>query len=63
MKDYTRLFEILKYQENVYPRHDCLNFKYKGNWRNYSTAEVNETINKVSKAFIKAGIKKMIKLH
>ena len=53
MKDYTRLFDILKYQEQKYPRFDCLNFKYNGKWRNYSTSEVNEIIDKVSKAFVK----------
>ncbi|MFT4970048.1 MAG: long-chain acyl-CoA synthetase [Chitinophagales bacterium] len=58
MKDYTRLFDILKYQEQKYPRFDCLNYKYNGNWRNFSTSEVNEMIDRVSKAFIKAGIQK-----
>lgn len=58
MKDYTRLFEILQYQEDKYPQQDCLNYKYDGVWRNYSTNEVNTIINNVSKAFIKAGIKK-----
>jgi len=56
MKDFTRLFDILKYQEQKYPRFDCLNYKYNGKWRNYSTAEVNEIVDKVSKGFIKAGI-------
>ena len=58
MKDFTRLFDILKYQEQKFPRFDCLNYKYNGNWRNFSTSEVNELVNKVSQAFIKAGIKK-----
>ncbi len=58
MKDFTRLFDILKYQEQKYPRFDCLNYKYNGNWRNFSTSEVNEMIDRVSKAFIKAGIQK-----
>lgn len=58
MKDFTRLFDILKYQDQKYPRFDCLNYKYNGNWRNYSTAEVNEIVDQVSKAFIKVGIQK-----
>lgn len=58
MKEFTRLFEVLKYQEEKYPLQDCLNYKYDGEWRNYSTSEVNEIINNVSKAFIKAGIEK-----
>jgi long-chain acyl-CoA synthetase len=58
MKDFTRLFDILKYQEQKYPRFDCLNYKYDGKWRNFSTAEVNEIINNVSIAFLQSGIQK-----
>lgn len=58
MKDFTRLFDILKYQEAKFSRFDCLNYKYDGTWRNYSTAEVNEIVNNVSKSFVKSGIKK-----
>ena len=58
MKDYTRLFDILKYQEQKYPRKDCLNYKYNGKWRNYSTQEVNEIVDKVSKSLIKLGVEK-----
>lgn len=58
MKDFTRLFDILKYQEQKYSRTDCLSYKYDGVWRNYSTSEVNEIVNDVSKAFIHAGLKK-----
>ncbi len=58
MKDVTRLFEVLKFQEEKYPQQDCLNYKYDGKWRNYSTSEVNTIVNNVSKALIKAGIKK-----
>jgi len=58
MKEFTRLFEVLKHQEEKYPQKDCLNYKYNGEWRHYSTNEVNTIINNVSKAFIKAGIQK-----
>ncbi|MGB1315957.1 MAG: AMP-dependent synthetase/ligase [Chitinophagales bacterium] len=58
MKDYSRLFEIIQFQEKKYPQQDCLNYKYNGKWRNYSTSEVNSIINNVSKAFIASGIKK-----
>lgn len=58
MKDFTRLFDILKYQEAKFSRFDCLNYKYDGTWRNYSTVEVNEIVNNVSKSFVKSGIKK-----
>lgn len=56
MKDYSRLFEIIQFQEEKSPIQDCLNYKYDGVWRNYSTSEVNKIINNVSKAFIKSGI-------
>ena len=52
MKDYSRLFEIIQFQEKKYPQQDCLNYKYNGKWRNYSTSEVNSIINNVSKAFL-----------
>jgi long-chain acyl-CoA synthetase len=58
MKDFTRLFDILKYQEQKFPRFDCLSYKYDGKWRNYSTAEVNEIINNASIAFLQSGIQK-----
>lgn len=58
MKDFTRLFDILKCQEHKYPRPDCLNYKYNGKWRNFPTSEVNEIIDNVSKSFIKLGVKK-----
>lgn len=58
MTDYTRLFDILPYQESKYPKQDCLSYKYNGTWRNYSTSEVNQTINQLSQAFLAYGIKK-----
>lgn len=56
MKDYTRLFEIIQFQEANNPVQDCLNYKYNGVWRHYSTNEVSKIINDVSKAFIGSGI-------
>lgn len=58
MTDYTRLFDILPYQESKYSKQDCLSYKYSGTWRNYSTNEVNQTINQLSQAFLAYGIKK-----
>lgn len=58
MKDYSRLFEIIQFQEEKNPVQDCLNYKYDGKWRNYSTHEVNTIINDASKSFIKSGINK-----
>lgn len=58
MTDYTRLFDILPYQESKYSKQDCLSYKYSGTWRNYSTSEVNQTINQLSQAFLAYGIKK-----
>lgn len=58
MKDYTRLFEIIQFQEEKTPVQDCLNYKYDGKWKHYSTQEVNSLINEASKSFIKSGINK-----
>lgn len=58
MTDYTRLFDILPYQESKYSKQDCLSYKYSGTWRNYSTNEVNQIINQLSQAFLAYGIKK-----
>ncbi len=58
MSEYTRLFDILHYQQAAHPLKAALAEKKDGKWREYSTAECIEMINKVSKALIKLGIKK-----
>lgn len=56
MRDFTRLFDILPYQQNKYPQFDCLNFKYGSEWRHFSTDEVIELINKASRSFLASGL-------
>lgn len=58
MSEYTRLFDILHYQQATHPLEAALAEKVDGKWRKYSTAECIEMINKVSKALLKLGVKK-----
>ena len=57
MNDFTRLFDIIHYQNEKYPKPDALVGKENGAWRKYSTQEVVELVNAVSLAFIKLGLK------
>lgn len=57
MAAYTRLFDLIPYQLSNAPQDDCLATKEDGKWRSYSTQEVMDTMNKVSRAFIGYGIK------
>lgn len=58
MKEYTRLFDIIYYQQSNFPLQVCLAGKDNGQWKAYSTGEVIEMINKLSKALMKWGIQK-----
>lgn len=53
----TRLIDILPYQAANYPQDDCLVAKENGQWRKYSTKEVQERVDQVSRALIQFGIK------
>lgn len=57
MKDYTRLFDIIHYQQANYPQPDAFGFKANGEWKKVSTQEVIDTGNKVSLSLLKLGIK------
>lgn len=57
MNDFQRLFDILPYQAAKYPKEDCLCYKYDGTWKKYNTSEVTDIVNRVSRAFIKFGLK------
>lgn len=57
MKDFTRLFDIIEYQNEKYPQADAYAYKVNGQWEKTSTAEVVEKANKVSLALIKLGVK------
>ena len=56
--DFTRAFDILTYQLQKYPQPDCLAAKINGEWRKYSTQQVQEKANQVSLGLLKLGIKK-----
>lgn len=56
MNDFTRLFDIIYYQQEKYSKSDCFNYKYNGVWRNYSTKESIDIANKVSKSLLKLGL-------
>lgn len=58
MSGYTRLFDILHHQQATHPLKAALAEKVNGKWREYSTAECIEMINKVSKALLSLGVKK-----
>ena len=47
MNENSRIFDYIDFQLNKFPKADMLNGKENGVWRNYSTAEVKEIINKL----------------
>lgn len=55
---FTRVFDILPYQLNNYPKPDALSSKVGGIWVKYSTEQYLETANKISLGLISLGIKK-----
>jgi long-chain acyl-CoA synthetase len=55
---YTRLFDIIRYQEQKFPQMDALCHKVEGTWKKYSTSECIEWINNVSLGLMELGIKK-----
>ena len=57
MNDYTRLFDLIYYQQSQFPQPDAFCRKENGTWIKYSTADCIEKINQVSKALIKLGVK------
>ena len=57
MNDYTRLFDLIYYQQAQFPQHDAFCRKLNGVWQKFSTADIIENVNKVSKALIKLGVK------
>ena len=57
MQDFTRLFDILYYQNEKYPQADAFAAKVNGQWKKYSTGDIIEQANKVSLALLKLGVK------
>ncbi len=56
MNEVSRIFDYIDFQLNKFPKADMFNGKENGAWRNYSTAEVKETINKLSAGLLKLGV-------
>lgn len=61
MKDYTRLFDLLPYQQTNHPQEICLAEKVTENgqkfYKGYSTQECINIVNQLSKALLKLGVK------
>ncbi len=56
MNENSRIFDYLDFQLNRFPKTDMFNGKENGKWRNYSTAEVKDTINQLSIGLLKLGV-------
>jgi long-chain acyl-CoA synthetase len=53
-----RIFDLLYRQANTFPKEVALAHKVNGSWKEYSTQDFIEIVNKLSIAFIKKGISK-----
>ena len=58
MENYTRLFDIIHYQNANFPQQKCLTTKYESGWQSMSTQEVVDKVNKLSLAFLANGIQR-----
>lgn len=56
MNENSRIFDCIEFQFNKFPKPDMFNGKEDGKWRNYSTAEVKETIDQLSIGMLKLGV-------
>jgi long-chain acyl-CoA synthetase len=56
MNEHSRIFDYIDFQLNKFPKPDMFNGKENGKWRNFSTAEVKETIDKLSAGLMKIGV-------
>ncbi|MCS6823551.1 MAG: long-chain fatty acid--CoA ligase [Cytophagaceae bacterium] len=54
----TRLFDLLDYQLQNYPKEDCLAGKVNGQWKKYSTQQVKDIATQVSLGLLELGIRK-----
>ncbi|MCS6990266.1 MAG: long-chain fatty acid--CoA ligase [Chitinophagales bacterium] len=57
MHEFSRLFDLPRYQLAQYPKPDSLNEKREGKWISYSTQQVIDAMDKVSKALLASGIR------
>jgi long-chain acyl-CoA synthetase len=56
MEKVTRLFDFIQYQKDNYPREDALAGKENGEWIKYSTDEVINLGNKLSRTLLSMGV-------
>ncbi len=56
MNENSRLFDYIDFQLNKFPKADMFSGKENGQWRNYSTAEVKDIVNKLSAGLMKLGV-------
>ena len=54
----TRLFDVLDYQAQNYPQEIAMATKIDGHWKNYSTGEIIEIVNRLSQGVLNLGIEK-----
>jgi len=50
--DFTRVFDIIDYQQKKYPQSKALNSFINGKWRAYSTEEIQQKANSISNWFL-----------
>ena len=56
MNEVSRLFDYVDFQLSKFPKPDMFNGKESGKWRSYSTAEVKQTIDRLSIGLMKLGV-------
>lgn len=56
MTEPKRLFDCIQLQLDNFPKDDMLAAKINGTWRKYSTAEVRDTVNKLSAGILQLGL-------
>jgi long-chain acyl-CoA synthetase len=52
----SRIFDYIDFQLNKFPKADMFSGKENGVWRNYSTAEVKDIVNRLSAGLMKLGV-------
>lgn len=56
MNERSRLFDFLNYQLEKFPKADMFGGKENGEWRRYSTAEVNDTVSLLAAGLLRLGV-------
>lgn len=56
MNENSRIFDYIDYQLKKFPKADMFSGKENGQWKNYSTHEVKETVNRLSAGLMKLGV-------